>query len=463
LNSDPEQSFEEGWPVRRADGLDDLDRFLEEPEFRTSFRLPGGQFAVSRRDDSKGLCAALRDPSASMPLHAHFDGRNWLVAPRVGALEQRVGRKFPLKFSVLKQLHQTGRIHPDQSLYEETIMLSPGVVYLFGPGRRVARQEVPIEWPDPVGVERDRWSSANEMAFDLIDSIRSAVVDSVSESPGPAVLQYSGGLDSNLILHAGTRSGLSFKAIGMTFPGMECDESEPMAASCEMLGVPLEQVDFRGLTYDDWRGELFANAEYVPFTTAFMALDLARRLDGEPGRVLLNGIGGDEIFATGPDSASAFLARLFGWKTPLLIWERHTKRTVKGVLRRSVSGLRAIDPYLRSGSAHFQLALVQLLASEGTDYRMPFCDWRVAVRVRVLNALYSVAAVDTQRSLQRAILDNFSPGASKIVGLTKPNFDAVGAAPENEPDGLGPSMFPRFHRLVPDFIAAKSKRGRVIR
>ena len=462
MKEQPDQPFSLGWPVPRPDGRDDLQRLLEDAGFLTQYRLPGGQFALCRRDETTGRVAAIRDPSATIPVHAHFDGREWLVSSGIAALETRLDRQLPIRLAVLKELHRTLRLAYDQSLYEETMMLAPGFVYLFGPGHHVTRHEVPIEWPQPDSVRHEQWGSAEVMATELVQQVRASVTDAANQ--GASTVQLSGGLDSNLILHAGVRSGLDLCAVGMTFLDLDCDESGEMMESCRMLGVPFESIDYGGKSYEDWRDELFSRADYVPFTTAFMALEVARKMDARFGSVLLNGLGGDEIFDTRPASAAGFLARILGYRIPFRLAKRNPKAVVAGLLRRFSTGpKRSLGPFLRSGSAHFQMALLQRLAADGVSYRMPFCDWRVVVSTRLLNALYALSESDSRRTIQRALLEQFSPGISQVVGLRKPTFNAIGFAEGEASKELGATLAPRFQRLVPDFVEFKRSAGREVR
>lgn len=462
VKEQPDQAFSLGWPVSRSDARDDLQRLLKDSAFLADYRLPGGQFALCRRDETTGCVAALRDPSATIPMHAHFDGRDWLVSSSIAALESRLKRQLPIRLAVLKELHRTLRLACDQSLYEETMMLAPGYVYLFGPGPRVRRHQVPIEWPPIDLADREQWGSADLLASELVDQVRTSVTDAADHRA--STVQFSGGLDSNLILHAGVRSGVDLSAIGMTFSDLDCDESAEMNASCRMLGMAAESVDYGGKSYEDWRDTLFSEAEYVPFTTAFMALEVARKMTARRGRVLLNGLGGDEIFDTRPAAAAGFLARLLGYRVPLRLSRRNPRAVLSGLLRHALHGRAfGLGPFLRSGSAHFQMALLQRLSAEGVDYRMPFCDWRIIVRARVLNALYCASTSDSRRTIQRALLDHFSPQVSQVVGLRKPRFNAIGFAEDRPPIELGPTIAPRFRSLVPDFVEFKRLAGRRIR
>lgn len=452
--------FNIGWPVSRDDGLDDLERFVREPEFRPRFRLPGGQFALCARDERSGRAAALRDPSASIPLHAYYDGRRWLVSHSVRAIENCLGRKFSLKLDALKKLHQNWVLELDQSIYHEVKLCAPNVVHLFEPDGKISYFPVEIEWPTSMSVDPSQRSNANALAESVAYTVSRSICDAAGSAQ--AIVQQSGGLDSNLILHAGVHAGRQLAAMGLIFPGLDCDEMEPMQASSGMAAVSFYPVDYDGKDYTFWKEDLLHRSEYVPFTTTFMPLSIAQNARKLGHRILLNGMGGDEIFATSSARSRAFLSRLNPGLALGKMRPQELNVFLRGLARLFVSGRqKSLSSYLYSGNWYFQMCATQLLLDEGVELRLPFCDWRTVVEVRPLAALDAIHGQGS-RTLQRALLDYFTPGLASRVGLQKANFNVIGSAFATMDDDrvLGPSCFPRFEALIPAFIRCKQAEGR---
>lgn len=450
LHPDPLESFRIGWPVPRDDGLDDLARFMAEPGFGSRFRLPGGQFALCQRDERTGVVAALRDPTATMPLHAHYDGRRWLVSTSVRSIERVVARRFDLRLDVLRNFHQTSRLPPGQSIFHDVQLLSPGAVCLLHPDGRLETASVPIEWP-AADSEILRFTPS-----ECVEAALPILCRSVSDAIGsePAIVQQSGGLDSNLLLHAAIRLNLPVHAHGLVFPGMDCDESRPMRLSCKAAGVAYDPVEYDGRDYQARKDELFELSEYVPFTTNFMALDMGRRARQQGFDRMLNGMGGDEIFFAGCAAAVSFLARFAGIRAVRSIPLDLQWLFLRGLARRRVSGREpSLFPSLISGSWQFQMSAVQMLMSEGIELRLPYRDWRAIVGLRLLVAAFQRDPSQPDRELQRELLDRLVPGLWREAGIGKVHFNAIGSAPGEVDPILGTSRFERFSALVPDYLS----------
>lgn len=453
--------FSIGWPVPRGDGLDDLARFLREPEFRSRFRLPGGQFALCERDERSGRAVAIRDPSATMPLHAFYDGAEWLISYSLASIERKIGRLFPLRLDLMRTLHRTLQLDSQECIYHGPMLLAPGVIYVFGANGHFEQIEIPIDWPANIQAPRDEWHDPISLAARAAPAVRTAVLDATGSTH--AVVQQSGGLDSNLILHAGIYSGANLSAIGMTFAGLECDESEPMRASCGMLGLPFEPIEYAGNGYDQWKQELFRRAEYVPFTTAFMALEVAFKCREMGVSRLLSGMGGDEVFSVSTRAGTGFLARFDPTVGIQVTSTNNLAIFARGLVRRMISSRqRSLAASLQSIGWHFQMCIVQMLLDEGIEYRMPFRDWRAIAQVRPLAALHAAAMPQGNRGLQRALLTLFTPDSALKIGVTKAVFNDVGSAYRQQDSELGPTKLACFEGLIPDFIRAKRVEGREV-
>jgi len=459
LHPDPLESFRIGWPVARDDGLDDLARVIAEPGFRRHFRLPGGQFALCERDERTGIVAALRDPTATMPLHAHYDGKRWLVCTSIRRIEAVVGRKFALKLEVLKKLHQTMRMDPAESLYHEVELLAPGVIYLLSSQGRIDKHPVPVEWPSPAAIMAMHRKSPEALVEEGLAIVQRSVVDAVGSSR--AIVQQSGGLDSNLILHTAVRAGLPIAAHGMVFPGLDCDESSAMRKSCAIAGVAYDPVDYGGRAYEEWKQDLFRCAEYVPFMNSFMLLSLGRKARDCGFQVTLDGIGGDEIFSWGLERSISFLARSVGYRVLRASPTGLFYLSLRGVARRALSGSEpSLRPYFTSGGWHFYMCGMQMLMDEGISTRSPCRDWRLIVSLLPLVAWTQLAARTRVRVFQTLLLNGISRDLTTRAGLGKVFFDELGNKTMGTHPALGEPKFPYFGRLVPDFLSFSGAAGR---
>lgn len=392
-----------------------------------------------------------------MPLHAHFDGRQWLVSTSVREIERVVGHKFAMKLDVLKKLHQTLQMTPDESLYHEVELLGPGEVYLFEPSGHFMRFPIEIEWPEILPLSRRYWRDPDALVKVAVPIVTRSVVDAAGGQR--AIVQQSGGLDSNLILHAGIRAGLDLSAHGMVFPGLDCDESEPMRRSCELAGVEYNPVDYGGRGYQEWKEEMFRRAEYVPFTTTFMWLDLGYRALSDGYSVALNGAGGDEIFVCSRQGAVAMLARLNGLLGFRLAPPRVMMRFVRGLARRMISGrAQSLSGYLISGGWYFQMSGIQMLMDAGISFHTPFRDWRLITGIMPMVALWHSLPDSGVRSFQKSILDKLTPQLCERARLGKVHFNSVGNAASGNSTMLGQPRNPLFGNLVPDFMAARGER-----
>lgn len=453
------ESFCRGWPIRRADGLDDLERFLLEPGFRSSFRFPGGQFVLCQRDDRRGCAVALRDPTATMPLHAHFDGRHWLISTSVRKIEEQANKRFDLDFEVLKGIHATMRLLPNSSIYRGILLLQPGAVYFFKKDGSFSTYKIPPDWADT------EWSQLSSIEDDFWDAAIQLVERSVTESivAGRTILQQSGGLDSNLILQTARRASIPIRAHGMVFPDLACDESEIMKLSCAKASVDFSPVDYAGRNYQDWKDRMFERSEYPPFTTTFMSLSLGQQAAESGFDVCLNGMGGDEVFYFDRRRSAAFLSRFLGMSSLGLLKTGESWVQIKGFLRGLLSGkVNSLAHYLVSGGWQFQMAATQMLMDDGVQLRLPFRDWRLIVTLLPMVAGYQARKGTATREFQRVLLTKIAPDLKEFSNR-KATFEQIGTADGAADDRFGVAGSPVFKSLIPDFVRYAEKHGRAVR
>jgi len=451
-----------GWPFD-ADALETcLDRvalWLDRGDDREAGAPvgPGGQFWCVLALKTRPRAAVWRDRSGVYPLHVLAGDRGWSIAPRIRTLEAMTRRRFALNRRGLAAVHQGRAGAVRIPLYHGPALVEPGVFTVLQRGagsRRVMMPSCGVDSGDPDGPG----AAAEEARARLPGRISETLARAVPRQG--AVLRLSGGLDSNLLLHAAAAAGLVVQPVSAVFPGLDCDEQAAIEPSCQRAGMAPVLVDLRGASFEAWRERLFEAAEYVPFPSTFIALALSGHARRAGFRVVLDGTGGDEVFWFWRRRAQRYLIRTGAWR-------RLRGRVRPGEWPRLLAGLtRALLRAPPVSNAMWYMAGAQILGEIGIGMRSPFRDASLARAIAPLAALDALTT-GRSRGLQRDLLETLCPGICDHVGVRKVNFNAVAGCIGQHPAGAGAARHAEFGRagsrlwsgLVPAFVDYKRRGG----
>jgi asparagine synthase (glutamine-hydrolysing) len=368
-----------------------------------------GDFAFALWDSIRDRLFAARDQRGFRPLAYTEAGSRLLIGSEPSQL-----LAYPAVPQAIDQLylacHLTGATRPpDSTEYAAVKELPPGHYLIADAGGLQVREYWRFE-PRPLL----RYRRREEYVAHFEEAFGEAVRSAVRAPTAPGIL-LSGGLDSSYIAARAVETAPDLRGyIGFVRGSASMDERGFARPAARSLGVPLEEVPLDGcwtFSSEVLGDETFDHPTQPP--QAPMMVRLARRAGDDGVSVLLDGVGGDEMFTGELDYLAALVAgghplraiaearswsartgqpasRLltrFGLKPFSPIWLRRLARLVTGLEPVAVgpwidtealaaSGLSAAIP--EEGSyVHWRRAdATALLADYQTQFGLPVLAWR---------------------------------------------------------------------------------------
>lgn len=250
-----------------------------------------GMFAVALWDARERRLLLVRDRVGKKPLFWARCGEGLAFASELPALLALLERSPTLSLSAIADYVRLGFIPHPQTAFEGVRALPPGAMLEFRPG---AEPQVRKYWH--VG-RAERWAQGREeLKAELDDRLREAVRLRL-RSDVPVGLFLSGGIDSGLVAsYAAEEGATDLRCFVVDVEDDELGEAEAATAVARHLGLeieslrialsPLELLE----TVPRLFGQPFGDASALPTYLVARAARASRK-------VVLNGDGGDELFA----------------------------------------------------------------------------------------------------------------------------------------------------------------------
>jgi asparagine synthase (glutamine-hydrolysing) len=306
-----------------------------------------GDFAFAVWDAARQELFCARDPVGVRLLHYYCDGRQFIAATEVSQILAVVSADID---PVSLTLFLGGRESSPERTFYEGVKKLPG-----GCSLTVSASDVNLKtyWdPDPsdlLTLRDDR--EYEELFIELFkESVRSRL-----RSRTPTAVSLSGGMDSSSVLATAEhmrRSGWSglpeVRAYSNVYPGMaQVDESEYIEATVDLYDTPARMIGSVGTADEPDRTSALRPLRAEPYIAPHE--DNHRQLFGEVEkdgcRVLLTGLGGDEVFAVGHGHLTD-LFRTFDFRAIHREW-RYFGRSVW--LSAGLNAVSALMPFRRKG------------------------------------------------------------------------------------------------------------------
>ena len=333
---------ERGHRLQSASDVNLIPHYYEE-KGREAFRAIRGMFAAAVWDSSRRLLVLARDRAGKKPLFYARVRSGLAFASELDALLALLDAPPPYSPSSVADYLQLGFVpHPD-TIYEGVYALPPGSTLTFSPG---GAPEIQPYWtpstPPPFTGTRD--DAVAELSERLRDAVRLRLRSDV-----PVGVFLSGGIDSGLVAayarNLGAENLLCF-VVETADPTL--NEAPAARATAQHLGLPIETVALEFAPTEAIErvpllyGQPFGDSSAVP--TYFVA----KAASGHR-KVVLNGDGGDEIFA---GYRRYWLGRWAPWLVPIAtpirpilrtaaryVNDHRDRRTTAGFSARALRGL----------------------------------------------------------------------------------------------------------------------------
>lgn len=278
-----------------------------------------GEFAFVLYDRDRRLVIAARDFAGLRPLVFAPLGESLLIASRTEGLLSDPGVPRALDLASLTTVAAGLWSHSPQTVFRAIKELPAGhllVAELDTNGGLRATPRVEAFWSPPPRVETRRLPlgpAAEELRALLVSAVRERVAPD-----GPTAISLSGGWDSSAVGSAATLvlSGTDrarLRPVSISYPpgdpGREDEiiETVTTAWGVTPAWIPVDEIRLLGGTTGDPVAEAAARA--LPFAHSYEHWNraLSRRARAAGARVILDGVGGDQLFQI----SDIYLADLF--------------------------------------------------------------------------------------------------------------------------------------------------------
>ncbi len=327
-----------------------------------------GDFALCICDLAAARVLLARDPMGVGQLFLRRDSKQYVWATTIEPLVMSAGRPFILN---AHHIHKLFRGQPclDSTCYEDIFSVPPGSVLALRPGSTPLRR---VFWSLPSG-SKIRYRSHEEYDQEFRDLLQRSVARRL-RSDAPVVAELSGGLDSSTIVCV---------ADGLTPPGSPLIQTISYFNSDEPSGDERPYIQ----TVERYRGKSgrhIGMAEFHRDVCPFAPVPIEIPFQATPGRfdhslkwngiirmtlqdigsrVLLSGVGGDEMMGAVPFGAPEIAEHLCSG---------HLIRSVKCLMAWSVSQQR---PALANLGEVIDLLRVRWNPESLTQGSMPGPAW----------------------------------------------------------------------------------------
>jgi asparagine synthase (glutamine-hydrolysing) len=251
-----------------------------------------GMFAIAIYDKQKQELFLARDRAGKKPLYYYTDGNKFLFASELNALS----RQLPLEIDEdhIRQYIRMGYFYKSSTPYKNVFELPAGSyanVQLLKPEVKVTK------WWNIHPFYKQRSADSFETASDKIDMMLHEAVKNRVESSDLEVGSFlSGGIDSGIVTAIAKQYNSSLKTFTVSFDG-EYDEAPLAKLVADKYQTDHHEIkiSFDNLSGDIEKrlsnyGEPFFDSSAIP--SYYVSQAAKKHLT-----VILNGDGGDEIFA----------------------------------------------------------------------------------------------------------------------------------------------------------------------
>ncbi len=259
---------------------------------RDAFRQIRGMFAAAIWDTSRRALILARDRVGKKPLYYAQTEGGLAFASEISALRALLPSEPTLNPAAVADYLRLGFVPHPETIYAGVFALPPGTTLRYTPG---GEPDIAPYWTpaDPPPLFRgSRADALSELETRLRHSVELRLRSEV-----PVGLFLSGGIDSGLIAtyaaDAGARELLCFV---VEVKDDQLNEAPAARRTAERLGLPMEIISLDVAPRDaiervpSLYGQPFADSSAIP--SFFVARAASRHR-----KVVLNGDGGDEIFA----------------------------------------------------------------------------------------------------------------------------------------------------------------------
>jgi len=249
-----------------------------------------GMFALAIWDEASRSCLLARDPLGIKPIYYHAGPGRLAFASELRALVRSGAVPTTLDPEGVFGYLRFGSVREPATLLSAVRSLEPGHWMRWHEGALESQRYWQLAFAPAAAT--DAMEAARSTRAALLDSVRHHFVSDV-----PVGLFLSGGMDSTALLALARASGhADVRTFSISFPGLPQDEGELARRTARHFGArhddwPIEAGEARALLDD------FASSMDQPSIDGMNTLAVSRFARRHGVKVVLSGLGGDELFA----------------------------------------------------------------------------------------------------------------------------------------------------------------------
>jgi len=433
----------------------------EGPSFVKRLR---GMFAFAIWDERERTCFLARDPFGIKPLFYHEANGVLSFASEVRALLESGLVPATLNAQALYEYFRSGSVPQPLTLIRGVRALEPGHHLTWRDGRGTLRRYWQVEFPDVAGGD----DPAGLTRAALIDSVKHHFVSDV-----PVGIFLSGGMDSTAIvaLSRATQAG-EIRTFSLTFPGSALDEGPEARRTADLFGTTHHEwaVDARSARalFTD-----FLAAADQPSIDGFNTFTVSRLAHLHDTKVVLSGLGGDEMFGGYPSfrgvprlARLGRQVRLGGGLATAAVW---AAGEIGGARLRRITDLISDAPSLQRAYEVFRGIYTSREALTLTEH---YVGGREAVVEQIGGGAHgdptpedTVSRLELTRYLRNQLLrdtDMMSMAWGvelRVPFLDSQLFDTLARVPARQRLAAGKALLLRAVPEIPSWVANRPKRG----
>jgi asparagine synthase (glutamine-hydrolysing) len=264
-----------------------------------------GMFALALWDRDEERCYLARDAYGIKPLYLHDSGGTVLFASEIRALlaSERIPRR--LDALAMRSYLATGSVAEPQTIIDSVRALPPGTFVSVDCRRGSNIVGDPIRFAAPLPISNDE-----EQRFDPAH-LRQVLRDSVQHhfvSDVPVALFLSGGIDSSTVVAIASEVATTrLDTFTITFGEADYSEAEPARIVAKRFGTSHHEIPLTARDLLDSLPGAFAAMDQ-PSLDGLNTFAVSHAVRQNGIKVVLSGLGGDELFAGYPSFARAATA-----------------------------------------------------------------------------------------------------------------------------------------------------------
>jgi asparagine synthase (glutamine-hydrolysing) len=421
-----------------------------------------GMFAFAIWDEHERSCFIARDRFGIKPLYYHDDAGVFTFASEVRALLAG-GVAADVDANAAYHYFRSGSVPEPLTLIRGVRALEAGHYMLWHDGRLTARKYWDVRFPEAAPAE----DAAAMARGALLDSVKHHFVSDV-----PVGVFLSGGMDSTAIVAlAGAVRGNGLRTFSLTFPGSDLDEGPEARRIAEHFATDHHEWALDGATAAGLFDQFLAAADQ-PSIDGFNTFIVARLARQHDTKVVLSGLGGDEMFGGYPSFRDvprlARLGQFVRLGGPLSTAAVRVAGELGGSRLRRLNDLMSSPADLANAYGVFRGIYSSEEAAALTSH---YLGERVASPEDVSSASDdptpedSVSRLELTRYMRNQLLRDadvmsMASGVELRVPFVDAGvFDALSRVPAHQRLERGKALLHRAVPEIPDWIARRPKRG----